>query len=79
MKNNALNWFEIYVSDLDRARKFYETILDAKLRDAGMDGCSMSIFPYDNMKGVGGAKWRPRLPDRCDRCGRRQRRLRRHR
>lgn len=55
MKNNAINWFEIYVSDLARARKFYETILNDKMQDATMDCCQMAIFPYDNMKGIGGA------------------------
>lgn len=55
MKINALNWFELAVSDLSRARTFYETILAAKLQAAGMEGCEMAIFPYDNMKGVGGA------------------------
>lgn len=55
MKTNAINWFELFVTDLDRARKFYETILDAKMQDAAMDCCQMAIFPYDNMKGIGGA------------------------
>lgn len=55
MKINALNWFELAVSDLPRARAFYETILAAKLQDASMDCSEMAIFPYDNMKGVGGA------------------------
>lgn len=55
MKTNAINWFEIYVTDLARARTFYETILQDKLQDAGMDCCEMAIFPYDNMKGIGGA------------------------
>ncbi|TDU81005.1 hypothetical protein EI77_00307 [Prosthecobacter fusiformis] len=55
MKTNAINWFEIYVTDLGRARTFYETILEGKLQDAGMDGCEMAIFPYDNMAGIGGA------------------------
>ena len=27
VKQNALNWFEIYVADFDRARRFYEAIL----------------------------------------------------
>ena len=55
MKTNAINWFELYVTDLARARGFYETILNAKLQDAGMEGCEMAIFPYDNMQGIGGA------------------------
>ncbi len=55
MKTNAVNWFEIFVSDLPRARAFYETILAAKMQDATMDCCEMAIFPYENMKGIGGA------------------------
>jgi uncharacterized protein len=55
MKNNAINWFEIFVADLSRARAFYETILNTKLQDAGMDCCEMAIFPYDNTQGIGGA------------------------
>lgn len=55
MKNNALNWFELAVTDLSRARTFYETILAAQMQDAEMECCEMAIFPYDNMKGVGGA------------------------
>lgn len=30
---NPVNWFEIYVQDLGRARKFYEQILDIELTD----------------------------------------------
>jgi predicted enzyme related to lactoylglutathione lyase len=55
MKTNAINWFELFVTDLPRARSFYETILNAKLQDTTMDCCEMAIFPYDNMNGIGGA------------------------
>lgn len=55
MKTNAINWFEIFAADLDRARAFYETILQDKLVDAAMGECCMAIFPYDNMNGTGGA------------------------
>ncbi|MGV3660914.1 MAG: VOC family protein [Prosthecobacter sp.] len=55
MKTNAINWFEIFVSDMPRAQAFYETILAAKLQDPESDCGEMRIFPYDNMKGVGGA------------------------
>ncbi len=55
MKTNALNWFEIYVANLPRAKAFYETILNTKLQDVGGEGVSMAIFPYDQGKGVGGA------------------------
>ena len=28
---NIVSWFEIYVTDLDRAKKFYETVLGKDL------------------------------------------------
>ncbi|MGZ3749502.1 MAG: VOC family protein, partial [Pseudobdellovibrionaceae bacterium] len=31
MKNNPVGWFEIYVQDLDRAKKFYESVFQLKL------------------------------------------------
>jgi hypothetical protein len=31
-KRNPVGWFEIYVSDLPRAKKFYETVLAIKLQ-----------------------------------------------
>ena len=34
-KMNAVGWFDIYVDDLDRATRFYETVLDAKLEAMG--------------------------------------------
>lgn len=55
MKTNAINWFEIFVSDMSRAQAFYENILAAKLTDPESDCGEMRIFPYDNMKGIGGA------------------------
>jgi predicted enzyme related to lactoylglutathione lyase len=29
---NAIDWFEIFVADLDRAKRFYETLLGVSLR-----------------------------------------------
>ncbi|MER2519445.1 MAG: VOC family protein [Bdellovibrionales bacterium] len=31
MQSNAVVWFEIYVQDMQRAKKFYEAVLDVKL------------------------------------------------
>lgn len=31
MKGNPVGWFEIYVKDIDRARAFYEGVLEVKL------------------------------------------------
>jgi predicted enzyme related to lactoylglutathione lyase len=55
-ETNALNWFEISVSDILRATKFYETIFDVKMDAMEMMGMKMASFPYDGAKGtVGGA------------------------
>lgn len=34
---NPINWFEIYVSDMQRAQKFYTTVFKCELTDAPMD------------------------------------------
>lgn len=51
---NAINWFEIPVSDLDRATRFYESILDTRLQRETMDGVELAMFPMDE-KSVSGA------------------------
>jgi predicted enzyme related to lactoylglutathione lyase len=50
--NNALNWFEIFVSDLPRAQAFYEAILGTKLRFEDFGGTPMAIFPHEGLKGA---------------------------
>jgi uncharacterized protein len=53
---NALNWFEISVSDLGRAQKFYETVFKISMEAMDMPGMQMRNFPGDAMNGkVGGA------------------------
>src|ERR1700744_30861 len=45
---NALNWFEIPANDVNRAQKFYETILDTKMAPLQeMMGMKMVSFPQD--------------------------------
>ena len=52
---NALNWFEISVSDIARAKKFYETIFPIEMEVQEMMGMKMAFFPADVMNGkVGG-------------------------
>lgn len=46
MKNNAIGWFEVPVSNMDRAIKFYETILDISLSRNTMGDFDMAWFPY---------------------------------
>ncbi|HEY5326226.1 MAG TPA: VOC family protein [Mucilaginibacter sp.] len=46
-QTNVLTWFEIPVSDIDRAKTFYETILDIEMvkRTDGND--EAVFFPFD--------------------------------
>lgn len=55
MKTNAINWFEIFAADFDRAKTFYEKILNRPLTVAGMEGCQMALFAEGGEKGTGGA------------------------
>jgi predicted enzyme related to lactoylglutathione lyase len=53
---NALNWFEIPAADFDRAKKFYETLLDYQMPEMQMGPVKMGFFLYDMPGGkVGGA------------------------
>lgn len=42
---NPVNWFEIPVTDLGRAKKFYGDLLGYKLEDMQMPGSEMATFP----------------------------------
>jgi predicted enzyme related to lactoylglutathione lyase len=54
--DNAISWFEIGTTDLDRATTFYETIFNVKLAPLEMPNIKMRMFPLDDMMtGVGGA------------------------
>ena len=51
---NAINWFEIPVSDFARAVAFYEQILATKLTpDTSFPDMQMALLPYTD-PGVGG-------------------------
>ena len=51
---NAINWFEIPVSDFDRAKKFYETILNCQMHAQDFMGFKMGFLPSDQ-GALGGA------------------------
>lgn len=51
---NAINWFEIPVKDYNRAKKFYEAILDIQIQDNEFGGWKMGMFPQPEGK-VSGA------------------------
>jgi len=53
---NAISWFEIPSTDLNRATKFYETIFNTGLIPLDTPNIKMRMFPLENMMtGVGGA------------------------
>ena len=53
---NAISWFEIPTTDIDRAQKFYETIFGIKMIPMDMDKIKMRMFPIDDpMNGIGGS------------------------
>lgn len=55
-KENTLNWFEISVTDINRAKKFYETVFDISMQTQNMMGMDMAFFPSEPTSGkVSGA------------------------
>jgi len=53
MSSHSITWFEIAVTDLDRAQKFYETVLAITLRREQMYGAQMAVFPGDETSVTG--------------------------
>ncbi len=53
---DAISWFEIPTTDINRAQKFYENIFEMKMQELEFEGVKMRMFPLDDpMTGVGGA------------------------
>ena len=53
---NSINWFEIPVSDFERAKKFYSEIYDYKMPDAMVGPVRMGFLLYEQKADrVGGA------------------------
>ena len=52
---NAISWFEIPATDLNRAQAFYEAVLECKMRREPMGPSEGAVFPYEAQEGVGGA------------------------
>jgi predicted enzyme related to lactoylglutathione lyase len=50
-QDNALNWFDISVSDIERATKFYEAVFGIKMEQQEMKGKKMAFFPSEDMNG----------------------------
>lgn len=57
-QSNAIGWFDIYVTDMDRAVRFYENVLQQQLAPIGgpTGETQMMAFPADmGTYGAGGA------------------------
>lgn len=56
-QGNPVGWFEIYVNDMERAQKFYETVLQISLSPLpSPDEGLMVAFPWEDGKpGTSGA------------------------
>ncbi len=53
--DNAISWFEIPATDIDRAQKFYETVFQIKMQPMDFQSTKMRMLPIDDpMKGIGG-------------------------
>ena len=48
---NSLNWFEIPVTDMERAKHFYQVAFSMHMNESEMMGMQMAFFPYDNGSG----------------------------
>lgn len=48
MKNlNPVCWFDVHVSNLEKAKAFYETVLDVKLTDLPIEWGKQATFPFE--------------------------------
>jgi predicted enzyme related to lactoylglutathione lyase len=53
---NPVGWFEIYVSDMARARRFYEQVIGRPLQKLPAPGMEMWAFPWtERIPGAAGA------------------------
>jgi uncharacterized protein len=54
MQPNAISWFEIPVSDLDRASAFYGKVVGQPLVREQMGPQDLAVFPFERHAGIGG-------------------------
>ncbi|MGZ3238314.1 MAG: VOC family protein, partial [Burkholderiaceae bacterium] len=48
MNQNPVGWFEIYVQDMNRAKKFYESVFEGQLQKPNSPDFEMWSFPMQN-------------------------------
>jgi predicted enzyme related to lactoylglutathione lyase len=52
---NAINWFEIPVTNLEKAVTFYTHVLGQPMRPEDAGGRPSAVFAYDGTEAIGGA------------------------
>ncbi|WP_340064768.1 VOC family protein [Ascidiimonas aurantiaca] len=53
---NPVVYFEIPVTNMERAQRFYETVFDVAFEKEVIDGNDMALFPFsENQTGITGA------------------------
>jgi predicted enzyme related to lactoylglutathione lyase len=55
MTTNAVAWFEIPVTDFERAKRFYSAIFDFEMPEMQMGPNRMGFLLHEQGKGIGGA------------------------
>src|SRR5689334_14127002 len=58
MKGNPVGWFEIYVQDMPRAKRFYEALFDTKLKELKSPAGELEMWSFEgdnNSYGTPGA------------------------
>jgi len=55
LQRNVVGWFEIPVSNMERAIKFYKTVFDFKLERQNLGELDMAWFPFADVPGSPGS------------------------
>jgi predicted enzyme related to lactoylglutathione lyase len=50
-QTNSLNWFEIPVTDMARAKHFYQVAFGIHMQEMNMADTEMAMFPWENGSG----------------------------
>ncbi len=50
-QTNSINWFEIPVNDMARAKHFYQVAFGIHMQEEDMMGMTMAFFPYESGSG----------------------------
>ncbi|NJN39866.1 MAG: VOC family protein [Gammaproteobacteria bacterium] len=62
MTQNPVGWFEIYVQDMERAKRFYTSVFETRLEPLNSPGIEMWAFPM-SMGSPGATGALVKMPD----------------